>query len=416
MTQPVMSVRRTTLISSIMVALGPTSMALYTPAMPQLVEAFQTTPAVVKTTLTAYFAGFALSQLLAGPVADAFGRRLSTIVFISIYIIGSVAAALAPTIEILMAARLVQGIGAAIGVTVARAIVRDLYPGDRGARIMNMVGIILAIAPAMSPAIGGITVGLAGWHAVFVLMVLFGVAIAAVAVFALRETITPDRSMFRPAKIARAYSTLLGNLEFLSASLVIACGLGVFYALATMLPFVLIDTVGLTPTQFGFSMLFQSGTFLAGSLTFRLLMRWLTPRQAILPGLGFMLAGSIGLATAPHLLGASLLTIMLPVASHAFGAALMMPYMMLAGMRPFPKIAGQASAMTGFMQIGSGLVGGMIGAWIGTPVLSVTIVIPTMAIISITSYFVYRRAAAKAELEEADLADGATPVNPAPAE
>jgi MFS family permease len=179
---------------------------------------------------------------------------------------------------------------------------------------------------------------------------------------------------------------------------------------------VLIDTVGLSPTQFGFSMLFQSGTFLAGSLAFRLLMRWLTPRQAILPGLGFMLAGSIGLATAPHLFGASLLTIMLPVAFHAFGAALMMPYMMLAGMRPFPKIAGQAAAMTGFMQIGSGLVGGMAGAWIGAPVLSVTTVIPVMAIISISAYFVYRRAAAKAELEEADLAEGTAPVVPAPAE
>lgn len=416
-----MSERRTALIGGALVAVGPVSMALYTPAMPQLVDAFSTTPAVVKTTLTAYFAGFAFSQLVAGPVADAFGRRLSTIVFIAIYIAGSLAAALAPTVGILMAARLVQGIGAAVGVTVARAIVRDLYPGDRGARIMNLVGIILAIAPAMSPAIGGITVGLAGWHAVFVLMVLFGLAIGATAVFALRETITPDPSMLRPAKIARAYVTLLGNLEFLSASVVIACGLGVFYALATMLPFVLIDTVGLTPTQFGFAMLFQSGTFLAGSVAFRLLMRWLTPRQAILPGLGFMLAGSIGLATAPHLLGASLLTIMLPVAFHSFGAALMMPYMMLAGMRPFPKIAGQASAMTGFMQIGSGLVGGMIGAWIGAPVLSVTTVIPVMALIAVSAYFVYCRAAAKAALEEAAadqaaLADGPAPVAPAPAE
>lgn len=416
MTHPVMSVRRTTLISSILVALGPTSMALYTPAMPQLVEAFATTPAVVKTTLTAYFAGFAFSQLLAGPVADAFGRRLSTIVFISIYVIGSVAAALAPTVEILMGARLVQGIGAAIGVTVARAIVRDLYPGDQGARIMNMVGIILAIAPAMSPAIGGVTVGLAGWHAVFMLMVLFGLAIGATALFALRETITPDPAMFRPLRITRAYATLLGNAEFLSASIVIACGIGVFYALATMLPFVLIDTVGLTPTQFGFSMLFQSGTFLAGSVAFRILMRWLTPRQAVVPGLGFMLAGSFGLALAPHLLGATLLTIMLPVAFHAFGVALMMPFMLMAGMRPFPKIAGQAAAMTGFMQIGSGLVGGTIGAWIGAPVLSVTTVIPAMAIISISAYFFYRRAAARAEREEAEMAESPAPVATAPAE
>ncbi|QKV19930.1 multidrug effflux MFS transporter [Oricola thermophila] len=414
MTAPIMSVRRTTLVASALVALGPTSMALYTPAMPQLVEAFATTPAVVKTTLTAYFAGFAFSQLLAGPVADAFGRRGSTLVFMAVYILGSLAAVFAPSVEILTAARLVQGIGAAIGVTVSRAIVRDLYPGDRGARIMNMVGIILAIAPAMSPAIGGMTVGLAGWHAVFVLMVLFGLGVGAVSLFALRETIVPDRSAFRPVRIVRAYATLLANAEFLTASVVIACGIGVFYALATMLPFVLIDTVGLTPTQFGFSMLFQSGMFLAGSVTFRVLMRWITPRQAVMPGLVLIFTGSLCLAAAPYLLGTSLLTVMLPVSLYSFGVALMMPFMMMAGMRPFPHIAGQASAMTGFFQIGTGLVAGTIGAWIGDPVLSVATIIPAMGVIAVSAYLFYRRAAARAEREESD-ANEPVPVDPAPA-
>ena len=83
MSKPLMSKRRTAIISSVLVALGPVSMSLYTPAMPQLVDAFQTTPAVIKATLTAYFAGFAFFQLAAGPVADSFGRRLSTLVFIA---------------------------------------------------------------------------------------------------------------------------------------------------------------------------------------------------------------------------------------------------------------------------------------------------------------------------------------------
>ena len=107
MTTPIMGVGRTALISTILVAIGPLSMALYTPAMPMLVDAFGTTQAVIKTTLTAYFGGFAFSQLAAGPFADALGRRRSTIIFIGFYILGSVAAALAPTVEILIAARLV---------------------------------------------------------------------------------------------------------------------------------------------------------------------------------------------------------------------------------------------------------------------------------------------------------------------
>ena len=414
MTAPIMGVGRTALISTILVAIGPLSMALYTPAMPMLVDAFGTTQAVIKTTLTAYFAGFALSQLAAGPFADALGRRRSTIIFTGFYILGSLAAALAPTVEILIAARLLQGIGAAIGVTVSRAIVRDLYPGERGARILNLVAIAMASAPAFAPAIGGATMEIAGWHAIFILMVIFGFVVGGTAIFALKETIVPDISRLRPRNIARAYKTLATNAEFLTASIVIASGAGAFYAQATLLPFVMIDAVGLTPTQYGFSMLFQSGTFMFGSLTMRLLLRWWTPRQLVVPGLCLIVAGSIGLATAPHLLGASLLTVMLPVSVSAFGVALILPYMLMAGMRPFPHIAGQAAALTGFMQMGAGLLGGTVGAIFSDPVWAISTVIPVMGTTSAAAFVLYRRAAHKAQRLEADMPPAQ--VIPAPAE
>lgn len=417
---PIMGVGRTALISTILVAVGPLSMALYTPAMPMLVEAFDTTQAVVKMTLTAYFAGFAFSQLAAGPLADALGRRRSTIMFIGVYILGSIAAALAPTIEILVAARLVQGIGAAIGVTVSRAIVRDMYPGERGARILNLVAIAMASAPAFAPALGGVTIQIAGWHAVFVLMVIFGFVVGGTTVFGLKETITPDITRLRPLNIARAYRNLLVNAEFMTASVVIAAGVGAFYAQATILPFVMIDSVGLTPTQYGFSMLFQSGTFMCGSLTMRLLLRWWKPSQLVAPGLTLIVAGAIALATAPHVIGASLLTIMVPVAITAFGVALMMPFMLMAGMRPFPHIAGQAAALTGFMQMGAGLAAGTIGALFADPVMAISTVIPAMGVISAATFFLYRRAADTAERREADtqatLQADLAPVSPAPAE
>lgn len=414
MTTPIMGVGRTALISTILVAIGPLSMALYTPAMPMLVDAFGTTQAVIKTTLTAYFGGFAFSQLAAGPFADALGRRRSTIIFIGFYILGSLAAALAPTVEILIAARFVQGVGAAIGVTVSRAIVRDLYPGERGARILNLVAIAMASAPAFAPALGGITMQIAGWHAIFFLMVIFGFLVGGTAIFALKETIVPDISRLRPLNIARAYRTLATNAEFLTASIVIAAGAGAFYAQATLLPFVMIDAVGLTPTEYGFSMLFQSGTFMFGSLTMRLLLRWWTPSQLVVPGLCLIVAGSIGLATAPHLLGASLLTVMLPVAVSAFGVAQILPFMLMAGMRPFPHIAGQAAALTGFMQMGAGLLGGTIGALYADPVWAISTVIPAMGLMSAIAFILYRRAADTAQRLEADIE--AAQVIPAPAE
>ena len=149
----------------------------------------------------------------------------------------------------------------------------------------------------------------------------------------------------------------------------------------------------------------------------RLLLRWWKPSQLVLPGLGLIVLGGIGLAAAPHLFGPSLLTIMLPVAFSAFGAALMMPFMLMAGMRPFPHIAGQAAAMTGFLQMGAGLAGGMIGAMFGDPVLAITTVIPAMSVISALAYVLYRRAATNAARSEAELeAAAAANLATAPAE
>src|SRR5690606_30791872 len=155
-------------------AIGPISMALYTPAMTEIVRAFDTTEAAVKMTLSIYFAGFAIAQLICGPLSDAFGRRPVVMGFMGIYAVASMIAVMAPTIELLILARFLQGIGAAVGVAVSRALVRDLFTREQSARIMNLIGVILSIGPAVSPTIGGLTMELAGWHAIFLLMLAFG--------------------------------------------------------------------------------------------------------------------------------------------------------------------------------------------------------------------------------------------------
>ena len=149
---PVMSERKVSLLGAMLVAVGPVSMALFTPAMPEIVHAFGTTEAAVKMTLSLYFAGFALAQLVCGPLSDGFGRKPITVAFMAIYIVASALALFAPTIELLIAARFLQGVGAAVGVAISRAIVRDLFTNDRSARIMNLIGLILGIAVAVLPA------------------------------------------------------------------------------------------------------------------------------------------------------------------------------------------------------------------------------------------------------------------------
>ncbi len=388
---PLMSERRVALIGALLVALGPISMALYTPAMPEIVRAFGTTEAAVKLTLSLYFAGFALSQLVCGPLSDGFGRRPVTIVFAGLYLVAGVVALFSPNVEVLIAARFLQGVGASAGVAVSRAIVRDLFTGERSARIMNLIGMILAIGPAFSPVIGGLTMEAFGWHAIFVLMVLLGLTVILVTVFSLRETVTRDLSRIRPAAILRSYGTLLTSRYFIYSSAIMGGTVGALYTLATMLPFVLIDRAGLTATQFGLSMLMQSGWYFLGSVAVRFLLPRLGSRALVPLGLAFVATGSGALFALLHLFEPSFWTVMGPIAVYAFGIAFVMPAMTTASLAPYPHIAGAASSLAGFMQMGSGLLGSFVAVLIGDPVTAMATVIPAMGLGALLCWLGFRR-------------------------
>lgn len=388
---PVMSERRVGLISALLVAVGPISMALFTPAMPEIVRAFGTTEAAVKMTLSLYFAGFALAQLVCGPLSDGYGRKPVTIVFMGVYLVASVGALLAPNVELLIAARFLQGVGAAAGFTISRAIIRDLYANDRAARIMNVTGMILAIGPALAPTIGGLTLTVANWHAIFALMVGLGLAAIGVTHFCLTETVARDPSRIRPAAVARSYGALLRNRYFMLSSLVIAGTVGALYTQATVIPFILMDRVGLSPTQFGMGMLMQSGLFFIGTLVVRRMMFRLPAAGLVPVGLAFVAIGSVLLAVLLRLQAPSFLNVMAPIGVYAFGIAFVMPSMTVAAMASFPRIAGSSSALTGFMQMGAGLVGGTVAAMIGDPVTGLSLIVPAMGAVAVICYLVWRR-------------------------
>lgn len=384
-----MSERRTSLIGALLTTIGPVSMAVYTPAMPQLVKAFETTDSAIKLSLSIYFGGFAVAQLLAGPVSDAFGRRKATLVFLAIYILGSLIAAFAPTVDFLLAGRLIQGIGASVGVTVSRAIVRDQFNGAEAARILNMIGIMLAVGPAAGPTLGGLALALSGWQAIFFLMVVFGIGTSLTISLLMAETTTPDRALIRPDRLARAYATLISDPRVLFSALVLGGCIGALYAQSTMLPFVLINHVGLTPSQFGFGMLMQSGFFFSGSVALRLLARRLGERGALLVGLLLVGIGGAAIALSVEFVEPSFLSIMGPVAVCSFGIAFVSPYITTAGLAPHPEIAGSAAALIGFIQMASGFLGGVAAAMIGDPLTAFGTVIPAMEFLSIAAYLAF---------------------------
>ncbi|MDK9696543.1 MAG: multidrug effflux MFS transporter [Siculibacillus sp.] len=377
--RPFVSPIRATVIGGLLTAIASVSMALYTPAMPALIAAFGTDMAMIKSSLTAYFAGFALAQLVCGPLSDAYGRRPIAFAFLALYTAAGAVATFAGTVEVLIAARLVQGIGAAVGVAISRAVVRDLFTGQESARVMNAIGIVLSVGPAISPTIGGLLSEAFGWWSVFVAMTVFGAAALASVFFALPETNrTPDPALARPDRVLATYRRLIADRRFLAPVAAIAFSVGPVYSLGTMLPFVLIDRVGLTPTAFGIGMLGQTGSFFVGGLVARRAMAAVAADRLVLPALILSFLGATATLAIGPLWPATYLSVMIPVGIFAFSMALVIPALTTAALAPFAEVAGSASALMGFLQMGAGFLGGLAATLFADPVTGLKVVFPTM--------------------------------------
>lgn len=388
---PLMTTTRTAAIGGLLIALGSTSMALYTPAMPTLVAAFATTMAMVKTTLTAYFAGFALTQLVCGPLSDAYGRRPIAFAFLGIYVAGSLAAMLASSIEILVAARFLQGVGAAVGIAVSRAIVRDLFTGAESAKVMNTIGIALAIGPAIAPTLGGLILEFANWHALFIVMAVVGVAALAVVQFALPETNAHrDPGHAHPRRVVATYGRLLRDRRFLVPAVTMGTSVGTIYTLGTLLPFVLIGRVGMNPMHFGLGMLAQTGSYFVGGLVARQLLRHHPADRLVMPGLILAFAGAAATLLLDGWIAPSYAAVMIPVGVFAFAVALILPALTTSAMAPFAEVAGSASALMGFIQMGGGFLGGLAGALFADPVTAFATVFPAMLALALATQVVGR--------------------------
>ncbi|WP_244644109.1 multidrug effflux MFS transporter [Azorhizobium oxalatiphilum] len=386
-----MSETRTAIIGAMIVVLGPVSLSLYTPALPALVEAFHSTPAMLKTTLSVFFFGYAFSQLACGPLSDAFGRRPVALGFFLVYLVGSVVAAFAPDITWLLIGRGLQGVGVAAGPAISRAIVRDQFTGQPSARIMNLIATMLAIGPALAPTIGGLILSSMGWQPIFMVMVIYGLVLVALLALAVPETnAAPDPVHVHPARVLRNYRTLLTDRGFMRPSLVIGFTLGGIYTLAAVLPFVLIERIGLTPVQFGLAMVCQTGSFMTGSFVTGRLLRRVSADSLIPVGLVLVLVAGAAMAVATRIFPFSAVAVMLPVAVWAFGIAMLLPGGTTSALAGFPHMAGAASAMMGFMQIGGGLLGTSLASLVPNPGDAFTIVIPCMAAAGVAAFALLR--------------------------
>lgn len=346
-----------------LVAFGPISTDLYLPALPTLSRVFGAEVATVQLTLSVFLVGFALAQLVCGPLSDRFGRRPVLLGGLGLYVAGSVVCALAGSIEQLIAARLLQALGACCGPVLGRAVVRDIHGPEKAARMFAYMGMAMALAPAVGPILGGILVLWWSWRATFVLLAILGVLMLGVVWAFLAETNhRRDPEALRFGHLLANYRRLLGNPSYRGYTLCLAFTFSGMFAFISGSSFVLIDRVGVSPVAYGLDFGFVVLGYILGSFTSgRLTMRLGVDRMIAAGTVAINLAGALGFGLA--LAGfASVPSVVGPMMLFMYGGGLVLPNAMAGAIGPFPRMAGVASALLGFIQM---LLAALFGAVIG---------------------------------------------------
>ena len=348
-------------ILGMLTAFGALSIDMYLPALPAIARELQTDAAAVQQTLSAFFLGMALGQVLYGPISDRRGRRPPLIFGCTLYTVACVACALAPSIQSLIALRFVQAMGACTGIVISRSIVRDLFDPRESARMYSFLMLLMGAAPITAPFIGGQILVHFGWRAIFLALGGFGLACLAAVLFNLPETLPPERRSAAGLGAAfRAYGGLLTDARFMSYAAASGLSSGAMFAYIAGSPFVFIELNGVRPERFG--LIFGAnalGLILASQCN-----RWLLQRFSsfgiIWVGVAIKAASSVllvgitvaGIGGFPGML----FLLFWCVASHG----LVQPNAIALALAPYGRQAGSASALIGATQFTTAAVTGAL--------------------------------------------------------
>lgn len=379
-----------------LVALGPLSVDMYLPAMPVMTRALDTDISHMHLTLSSYLTGFAVFHLACGPLADRFGRKPVLTGGTLIFVASSLGCALSDSIEGLLVFRFLQGVGACVGPTLARAVTRDLFGPRHAARALSLIAMLMALGPAIAPTMGGLLLLVLPWPVIFLFLACYGTLMLLLIQVYLPESLSQRQSL-HPVSIARNYGQLIINPHYLSVTLtgsLIYCGLLAYLSSSS---FIYIDMLGVPVQYFGFVFLSTVAGYIVGSgVSARMALRY-DSEQTMLYGVGLCLLSTTVIWAGATVFPQSVLALMLPMALYATGMGLVLPHTMAIALAPFPHIAATASSLLGFIQmslaaLGTALVGQLLGDS-PLPMLAAMFLLSVIALLLALSVFRRHRTA-----------------------
>lgn len=351
------------LLLTLLLGIQPITTDLYLPALPTLQRELGASVSSVQLTLSALIISFGLAQLVAGPLADRFGRRPVLLAGLVAYTVASLGAAWSQHIDTLVAWRAVQGAAMAAAVTGARSIVRDLFEPQDGARVMSRALSGLGVIAMLSPLVGGVLVQFLSWHVALMTLALFGAATLAIVTWRYQETLRQrDIHATSLGPLWRNWREVLANRTFRAWTLLSMLAYGGLFVILAGSSFVYIDVLGLSRIGYGVLMAVNSLSYIAGTFLCR---QWLSRhglRGTVKRGTAFSLLGGLGMAGMSLAGVHTVWALFVPQCLFAVGHGIHQPCGQAGAVGPFPDKAGTAASLSGF---GMMLSAFGVGQWLG---------------------------------------------------
>lgn len=373
-------------------ALWPLTMDLYLPAFPQIHRDLAAAPGQVQLTLTGAFAGMALGQLAAGPFSDRVGRMMPLTISLVIYGLATIGCAVAPTVEVLVLARVLQGLAAAASAVIVLAIVRDSASGARMVRLLARLQLVNGAFVVFAPAMGAALLAVVDWRGIFWLLVGYGlVLLAAVAmVVSPQETLPREkRSPARLRDLGRDYAALLGDRVFLSA--VMANGLlwaGMMGYMASS-AFLFQDTYGLSAAAYALIFGGHGAVMIvAAQVGARISTRYGLPRAVAIGSAGAGLSAVALLVSVAAVGAPALLPLLLPLFAFTASFGVLSPALQSVAMHHHGSRAGTAASLLGAATMVAGAIASPLVASFG--LASGVPIAATLAVCAVGSFVVVR--------------------------
>lgn len=338
-------------------AMGAFSIDMYLPGFPEIAKDLHTTIAHITLSITSFFIGISLGQMIYGPLLDKYGRKKPLYIGLLVYLLASIACAYAPTANALIAIRFLQALGSCAGMVASRALVRDIFPVEENAKIFSLLMLVLALSPIVAPTLGGYMSSLFGWQSIFIVLSSIAAVTLLLVYYKLPHGRKPEVSLsLQPRPIINGFLEVSKVPQFYTYAFAGAIASSGLYAYVAGSPFVFMELYHVSGRHYGWIFAFIAMGLITASQVNTLLLRKYTSEQIIRVTLFFQcLAGiALVLGTWFHLLGLFSTIFLIWVFLSTQGFAF--PNSSALCLAPFTKNAGTASALMGAIQLGIGAV------------------------------------------------------------